>query len=270
MHEGDPQAPGGLDIHLARIEEAACFDAYSADPLLPGLKGKLEDLGLNFGGAFDASSADQFEEKISNCLAIGNGPMNCQLANHDTPVEEAIELTIALMETAERLGARVHLEVHRDTCTETPEKTAAIINGYKQRTGKLPLVNYDFSHPAVVKHLQPSNYAERLFDDLETFQNGNLWHMRAFNGQHLQVPITDGRGNFSPEYLELRPFVRQALAHWLNGPRPKNELWVMPEQGCTHGYPLSCFPNIWQDAVALAKDIRSIWTELTQNFRQET
>lgn len=265
LHEADPYTPQGLDRHLELIEKAGCFDAYSVDPCLPNLANKLKDKGLTFAGAFDASSADQFDEKIRNCLAIGNGPMNCQLGNHDTPLEEALELTIALMEANERLGARVHLEVHRDTCTETPEKAAAIIAAYKRTTGKIPLVNFDYSHPAVVKHLQPSNYAERLFDDIVTFQQSNLWHMRAFNGQHLQIPVTDGKGNFSPEYEEIRPFIRQALQHWLKGPRPNNELWVVPEQGCTHCYPLSCFPNIWDDAVVLAKDIQNIWNDLTRN-----
>ena len=42
-------------------------------------------------------------------------------------VEEAIELTLSLMAEAEKQNAPVHLEVHRDTCTETPEKTAGII-----------------------------------------------------------------------------------------------------------------------------------------------
>lgn len=107
-------------------------------------------------------------------------------------------------------GARVHLEVHRDTCTETPEKTEAIIEGYTQATGKAPLVNFDFSHPAIVKHLNAENYADRLFEDVDTFQQGNLWHMRPFNGHHCQVAVTDGKGNFTPEYEDMRPFIRQA------------------------------------------------------------
>ena len=93
------------------------------------------------------------------------------------------------------------------------------------------------------------------------FQKSTLWHIRPFNAQHCQVPITDGQGNFSPEYLACRPFVRQALKHWLQGPRPTNTLWVMPEIGTTHEYKLSCFPNIWEDTVALGKDIQKIWAE---------
>ena len=158
---------------------------------------------LSYGGFFDAYDPQEFETLIEGCLEIGNGPINCQLADHDTLPEESVPLTVQLMEVAEKLGARVHLEVHRDTCTETPEKTAAIIEGYKKVTGKVPLVNYDFSHPASVKHLNANNYIERLFDDVDTFQQANLWHMRPFNGHHCQVPVTDGNGNFTPEYLSL-------------------------------------------------------------------
>jgi hypothetical protein len=86
--------------------------------------------------------------------------------------------------------------------------------------------------------------------------------MRPFNGHHCMIPITDGKGNFSPEYEDCRPFIRQALKHWLAGPRPNNELWVMPEQGTTIGYNLSCFPNIWQDTVVLGNDIKKIWNEI--------
>ena len=31
------------------------------------------------------------------------------------------------------------------------------------------------------------------------------------------------------------------------------------ELGTTGGYDLSCFPNIWEDTLILAKDIRIIW-----------
>ena len=88
-----------------------------------------------------------------------------------------------------------------------------------------------------------------------------LWHMRPFNGHHAQVPVTDGKGNFSPEYEEMRPFILQSFLHWLSGPRPNNELWVMPELGPKFGYALSCFPDSWQDAIVLGNDIKKLWHE---------
>jgi protein-tyrosine phosphatase len=262
LHEADPATEAGLRKQLELIK-AAGFNSYCGRPEFPNVKALVKEYGLRFGALFDAQKEDQFAKLIADSLEIDDGPMNCQLANHDTPTDEAIRLTIALMEEADKQGARVYLEAHRDTCTETPEKTKAIRDGYHAAMGKYPPINYDFSHPAVIKHLVPENYIERLLDPetVAHFQQSQLWHMRPFNGQHCQIPITDGKGNFSPEYEDCRPFIREAIKHWLAGPRPGNELWVVPEQGCTVGYNLSCFPNIWNDAVALGKDIQTIWAE---------
>jgi hypothetical protein len=261
LDEADPFTEEGLLYHLRVIKEAG-FQSYCGSTNSPGIKGGLAGFGLEFGGAFDANSVEEMPDKIADCSSLGNAPVNCQLGNHDTPLERAIELTIALMEEGKRQGVEVHLEMHRDTCTETPEKTYAIIDGYKKATGEYPLVNFDYSHPAIVKHLMPENYIDRLFENIPCFQQSTLWHIRPFNGHHCQIPITDGQGNFSPEYEDCRPFIRQALQHWLDGPRPGNKLWVVPEQGTRVGYNLSCFPNIWEDTVVLGKDIQAMWKEL--------
>lgn len=260
-----PENEWTFEERLSAIKEAG-FNAVTCRSTLPQVKELMEKYELRYGGFFDAHDPAEFESWIGDCLAIGGGPMNCQLADHDTLPEESIPLAIKLMETAERLGARVHLEVHRDTCTETPEKTAAIIEGYKEVTGKTPLINFDYSHPSIVKHLGPQNYAERLFDDIDTFQQCNLWHMRPFNGHHCQIAVTDGNGNLTPEYEDMRPFIRQAYKHWLNGPRPTNELWVVPELGPKGGYGLSSFPSIWEDAIVLGKDMKALWDEVAEDF----
>lgn len=262
LDEADPKTEAGLRTHLEKIR-AAGFDSYVGSPDFPNIKQLLEEYDLSYGGAFDAGSIDEFAPKIAAHMAIGGGPINCQLADDDTPVEEAIELTIALMAEAKKQAASVHLEVHRDTCTETPEKMSAIIAGYQAATGVYPLLNFDFSHPAVVKHILAKDYIPRLLtaEAIPRFQESRLWHIRPFSAQHCQVPITDGRGNFSPEYEACRPFVREALKTWLKGPRPNNELWVVPEIGTTHEYKLSCFPNIWEDTVALGQDVQKIWAE---------
>lgn len=262
LDEGDPNTEAGLRSHLEKIK-AAGFDGYCGIPESPRIKELLTEYGLCFGGAFDAGSVEEFAPKIAACLEIGDGPINCQLADHDTPTEQAVELTIALMAEAKKQDTKVHLEVHRDTCTETPEKAQAIVDGVKAATGEYPRMNYDFSHPAIVKHLVPDNYIERLFNPqiIHVFQRCNLWHVRPFNGHHCQIPITGGQGNFSPEYEDCRPFIREGIRHWLAGPRPDNELWIMPEQGCTVGYQLSCFPPVWHETVALGNDIKQIWAE---------
>lgn len=245
---------------MAAVAKAG-FDAFCCPADTPDLKALLKEHGLRFAGAFDVGSVEQMEPKLAAVMAIDNGPINVQLADHDTPVEKATELTIKLMEIAERLGAEAHLEMHRDTCTETPEKTYAIAEGYKAAKGEYPRINFDFSHPASVKHLGAHNYIDRLFENVPLFQQSTLWHMRPFNGHHCQVPVTDGKGNFSPEYKDMRPFIRQAFDHWLAGPRPRGELWVCPELGPKFGYGLSCFPESWEDAIVLGNDIRQIWAE---------
>ncbi len=261
------ECPWTLDEQLARVADAG-FDAVSCavgDPALPRL---LDQHGLRFGGAFDASEVEQFAPAIRANLAIGDGPMNCQLANHDTPTDEAVRLTVSLMEEADRQEAYVHLETHRNTCTETPEKTTAIIEGVRKATGRQPLINFDFSHPAIVKHLAPDEFATRLFDDIPPFQQSRLWHVRPFNGSHCQVPVTDGRGGFSSAYRDVQPFIRTGLRHWLAGPRPGNELWVVPELGPVGEYGLDCFPNVWEDAIVLGDDIRHLWTGLLAEASQ--
>lgn len=262
LDEGDPSTEEGLRTHLSLIKEAG-FHGYSWFADTPMLKELLAEYDLRFGGAFDAAKPEQFAPAIAEIMEIDNGPINCQLADDDTPVEEAIELAVELMVEAKRQNAPVHLEVHRDTCTETPEKTSAIIEGFRAATGEDPLMNFDFSHPAVMKHIMAKDYINRLLtpEVIPIFQKSTLWHIRPFNGQHCQIPITDGQGNFSPEYQACRPFVREAIRTWLQGPRPTNELWIVPEIGTTAEYKLSCFPNIWQDTVFLGKDIQKIWAE---------
>ena len=243
---------------------AAVTGGAGADPRLAEW---LRANGLRFAGFFDADEPVHYAARIAECLALDDGPMNCQLGHHDTPVEAAVEKCVALMAQADEQGAQVYLEVHRDTCTETPEKTAAIAAGYRARTGRdLPL-NFDFSHPAVVKHLDAGNYVERLLgpENAASLQRSNLWHFRPFNGHHCQIPITDGGGAFSPEYAELRPFVREALRIWRAGAErwQHDALWLVPELGPrSSGYGLSCFPNVWEDCIALGRDLEALWDEV--------
>lgn len=253
--------PLGVPGQIEKVKDAG-FDAFTCPADAEGLKQALSQFGLRYAAAFDAGSVEEAEKKIKAGLSIDNGPMNCQLGDHDTPVDRAIEMTIGLMEVAEKLGADVHLEMHRDTCTETPEKTYAIVEGVTKARGKPPKINFDFSHPGSLKHLSAANYIDRLYEDVPLFQQSTLWHMRPFNGHHCQVPVTDGRGHFTPEYEEMRPFIRQGLLYWLEGDRPTNEFWVCPELGPKYGYGLSCFPDSWQDAIVLGNDIRKIWNEL--------
>jgi hypothetical protein len=226
----------------------------------PELRVLLEKYGLEFGGLFDASDPADLASLIKAQLDCGSATINVQLCDHDTPVREAVEKTILLMEEDERQNANCHLEVHRDTCTETPEKAYAIADGFRKATGKILRMNIDHSHPAIIKHLRPEAFADRLLDRPELLQNGNLLHCRPFNGHHCQVPVTDGRGNLTREFKEYLPFAEAAFACWLRGPRPHNELWVVPELGpVASGYGISTWPPVWEDCIVARQELLAAW-----------
>jgi len=126
---------------------------------------------------------------------------------------------LRLEREAEKVGGVVvSLEVHRDTCTETPEKTYEIAERYHKATGRMIKMNFDFSHLAVVKHLSPDNYIERLLDHPELVQNSEQCHFRPFNGHHCQVPVTY-RGALTPEAKSYLKFVVALLKLWKKAPR---------------------------------------------------
>ncbi|MGA2748360.1 MAG: hypothetical protein ABSG59_06250 [Verrucomicrobiota bacterium] len=182
-----------------------------------------------------------------------------QLGDHDTPVEVSIKLTVKLMQESDKFGAKCAIEVHRDTCTETPEKTYAIAAGYRNATGRLLPITWDFSHISVIKHLAPP-YWERLLVDAKLIQNAEQFHFRPFNGHHCQVPVTDGHGKLSTELRQWLPFLEKTLALWLKGSQAGREVFVVPEMGPVRGgYNFAQLPNSWEDAKILRPLIGKAW-----------
>ena len=252
------EAEWSLERKFQAIKEAG-FDGvnWRGSPEIARL---LKTYDLRFSGHFDGGNAEEFALAIRTQLEAGAETINVQLADHDTPVEDAIQLTIRLMEEAERQQANVHLEVHRDTCTETPEKAYAIADGYRAATGQLLRMNLDYSHIAVVKHLRPEDFSQRLLTRPELLQKGNLTHLRPFNGHHCQVPVTDGRGNLTREFEDNLVFVGDLFRCWLAGPRPHNELWVVPELGpVASGYGISTWPAPWEDCLVAKREFEKVW-----------
>lgn len=253
-----PEAEWSLEEKVEAIAEAG-FDGVN-HPGSPELKALLDKYDLAFSGLFDANDPAEYAELIKAQLDCGATTINVQLCDHDTPVEEAIEKTILLMEEDERQAGNVHLEVHRDTCTETPEKAHAIADGYREATGRILRMNMDHSHPAVIKHLRPADFAERLLDRPELLQHGNLLHCRPFNGHHCQIPVTDGKGQLTREFRDYLPFAEAAFACWLQGPRPHHELWVVPELGpVASGYGISTWPPVWEDCIVARDELQGAW-----------
>lgn len=126
-------------------------------------------------------------------------------------------------------------------CTETPEKAYALADAYQKITDELRPITWDFSHFAVVKHLTPANFIEKLLIRPDLIQRAQQFHFRPFNGHHCQIPVTDGKGNLTQELKDWLPFAEAVLKCWLEGNRGTNrEIFVCPEMGpVLGGYNLS-------------------------------
>src|SRR5688572_9657486 len=142
-----------LERKLREVKDAG-FDGFTAQ--LTRAHAILADkLGLIRVGYFSSSKPAEFARLLKTQKEAGARHVNVQLGDHDTPTATAIQLAQKLLAEATKLGVEVGIEVHRDTCTETPEKTYALADGYQKATSELLPFTWDFSHLAVVKHLLP-------------------------------------------------------------------------------------------------------------------
>jgi sugar phosphate isomerase/epimerase len=243
----------------------AGFDGIMASPA-PNIPQLCEKYGLDFVGGTDASERN-FKEKLDALKPLKPQRINVQLLDHDTPPRVAAAAWIKLEKYAEKLGLNVDLEVHRDTCTETPEKTYEIAALYKKATGRKITLNFDFSHLSVIKHLNPP-YAERLLVQPDLVQKARQLHLRPFNGHHAQIPATDGRGHATPEFESWLKFAGDLLDCWFAGARGGETVYICPEFGPKNsGYGLSTFPDVWKDAVFTREKIAELWKARVKAFR---
>lgn len=243
---------------------AAGFDGI-AGALTPQHRRLADKHGLpHLLGYISTSDPAQFKTLLRAQKEGGAVHINVQLDDHDTPPALATRHWLQLTREAERIGGLVlSLEAHRDTCTETPEKTYEIAARYHDATGQLIKLNFDFSHFAVVKHLAPENYIARLLDHSELLANSEQCHLRPFNGHHCQVPVTH-RGKLTPEVKSYLPFAAAVLDLWRRAPQNRDRtLFVCPEMGpyaeAGAGYNITGLPPAWPDAVVLRKEIAKLW-----------
>jgi hypothetical protein len=217
--------------------------------------------GLIFVGGMASGTAADFPKQLKDLKKFGAHHVNVQLAADDVLTPEALELALALNREGRKLGLEPAIESHRGTCTETPEKMYALADAYQQRTGELLPISWDFSHFAVVKHLVPENFARRLLVRPDLIRRAQQFHFRPFNGHHVQVPVTDGKGRLTPEFKDWLPFADALLECWLAGNRGSGrEIFICPELGpVAGGYNLSTLPNSWEDAKILRGEIDKFW-----------
>ena len=258
-----PRTEWTLAKKIAAVADAG-FDGITAR-LTPEHRRLAEQQGLrHLLGFVSSSDPAEFEAALRAQKEAGAVQINVQLDDHDTPPAVAAKHWLQLVRIAEKIGGLVpSLEVHRDTCTETPEKTYEIADRVQKATGELIRMNFDFSHLSVVKHLNPSDYAARLLARPELFQNSEQYHMRPFNGHHCQVPVTH-RGKLTPEIISYLKFARASLKLWKLAPGNRNKtLFVCPEMGpygpAGWGYNITGLPPAWPDAVALRAELAKAW-----------
>jgi hypothetical protein len=250
--------PWSLEQQLDAVQGAG-FDGFTAQ-LGPRHAREAEKRGLLVVGYFSSGDEERFADLLKSQKDAGAHHVNVQLADHDTEPADALRLTLRLIEEAERIGGLApSIEVHRDTCTETPEKTYALADGYFKATGKLLPMTWDFSHLAVVKHLASESYVERLLVRPELIQRSQQFHFRPFNGHHCQVPVTRGDGRLTQELNDWLPFVRATLRTWLQGNAAADHaVIVVLEMGPVRGgYNLAHLPNSWEDTVGLRPLLRA-------------
>lgn len=243
---------------------AAGFDGLTT-ALTPEHRRLAEKHGLHhLLGFISSQNPADFPRLIREQKEGGAVHINVQLDDHDTPPALATKHWIQLERAAEKIGGVVvSLEVHRDTCTETPEKTYEIAERYHAATGRLCKMNFDFSHLASVKHLNPDNYIERLLDHPELLQHSEQVHFRPFNGHHCQVPVTY-KGALSPEVKSYLLFVEALMRLWKKGRGNKHKtMFACPELGPYapggSGYNISGLPPAWPDAVILRHELGRAW-----------
>jgi hypothetical protein len=252
-----PRREWSLDRKLTAIQ-AAGFDGVCAY-ITPELKAGAERRGLRLLSGFDCSDLAVARSRLVAQRALGVHFINIQLLNHDTPPARAAAMAVRLIKLSRQLGLGVHIEVHRDTATETPEKFTAIDRLYRKATGEIMPVTWDHSHFAVSKHVLPRDYSARLLMWPKSIQHSQLFHLRPFNSQHCQVPVTNGRGRLTPEFRDYLSFAEDLFTLWLQGPRPGGELWVCPEMGTTVGYNVSTNPPVWPDTVRCRQELLGAW-----------
>ena len=252
-----PRREWSLARKLEAIKEAG-FDGV-AEMFRPELAPHLKRLGLAITGRVFSRDGRDVPALLKIEASGGATLIDCMLGTHDMTPAAATRIIIRTIKEARRLGLAAYIETHRDLCTETPEKLAEIARRYRQATGELLPIAWDHSHLAVMKHMLPEDFSRRLLADRRLIQHSRLFHCRPFGSQHCQVPVTNGRGQLTPEVRDYLAFVEDLFTVWLQGPAPRGDLWVCPEMGTTVGYHVSTNPPVWPDTVRLRSELLAAW-----------
>jgi len=255
-HPGNDEAEWSLPQKISAVTKAG-FDGVMGEPG-QGMGALALANGLLFIAFSRLDARHDFHEVLGRCRDEGAMVLQVHLGWHDTPADEGLVLALLLSNESDKTGVEAVIETHRDTCTETPEKTEKLRFDFRQASGgrELPLL-LDFSHHAVVKHIDPP-FAPRLLADRGLICRTRWHHLRPFNGHHAQIPVLAQDGSLTPEVRDWFAFVDELFRLLHTNPLP--EIWICPEIGPVEGgYGLSTFPPGWETAVTLLKMLRQHW-----------
>lgn len=251
--------PWSLEKKIEAIK-AAGFDGFT-DLATPRHRKLAEKHDLIIVGRFSSSKLDELRGLLEQNKDAGARQINVRLGDHATTTSDAVRLALRLLHEAQGLKVEASIAIRRGTCTETPEKTYALADGYQRIAFELLPFAWDYSHHAIVKHLAPP-FWEQLLVRPDLIQRAGQFHFRPFNGHHCQVPVTNGRGRLSPEFEAWLPFVDKCLDAWLRGHQGGREIFVVPEMSSvSSGYNLHQLPDGWSEAIKLRKWVDKAWSK---------
>jgi hypothetical protein len=236
---------------------AAGFDGVFSPPL-PVLaeRGDLRYLAVTSLGV-----GSDGEKPFRDAKNLGAVAIDVQICDFDTPVAAAVEVALAVRDLSRSSGLPFAIETHRDTLTETPEKTVALAEAYQNACGEIMPCCLDHSHFAVVRHLAPANFWEYLRQPESLLQSATQFHLRPFNGHHCQIPVLSAGGRRTPEYKDWLSYAG-SLFQYLHQQPERSPVLAVPEIGhAAPPYGLSCFPDTWRDVRAVERDLRRIWKQ---------
>jgi hypothetical protein len=240
----------------------AGFDGVFSPPI-PALRERGE---LRYLAVTSLTEIGKVENALRAAKELGALAIDVQLGDYDSPLADMVQLALRIRDVASDLELPFAIETHRDTFTETPEATLALLRGYRRKAGvTLPLC-LDHSHFAVVRHLARDAFWERLSEPAELLEAATQFHLRPFNGHHCQIPVLDSAGQRTPEYRDWQHYSGALLAYLRRQPS-KTPVLAVPELGhAAPSYGLSCFGDTWRDAQAVALDLRRQWRAPLQNL----
>ncbi len=239
---------------FAAIHAAGFAGVFS--PPIPAL-GERGD--LRYLAVTSVAEPGQVEPALRAARALGALAIDVQLGDYDSPLADMVTLATRIRDVARELALPFALETHRDTFTETPEAALALWRGYRQATGEpLPLC-LDHSHFAIIRHLAPGTFWDRLREPAELLASATQFHLRPFNGHHCQIPVLNAAGRRTPEYRDWQVYSAELFAY-LRRQKTTEPVLAVPEMGnAAPAYGLSCFGDTWRDVQTLAGDLHRQW-----------